>query len=406
MLEVEPLRPSAETAQRFEMNQYYRCRLKLDDSPQTAVVYTDHVPKSWQKGAKPNADGGACGVFLKLAGKDTENTVGVAVKLPPQQEVAKDGVAVELPLQHEKLPPQRNTSSPIFAAPRLACYPSDLLGSLGMDFGLLDSEQSLKPFNRNNAEDRESFYQLLAAVGRSKPGQLLHQADDNLPNIPENRRWTNGQGQDQYSVVPFFNEPVPQIGQLAALSGTAQKVEEIHIDDPDVIARCGIRRYYQVSLFSDDADGNPVTFCILDLPKGMPFGALPHYGESVRIAGFFFKTWSYSVPKMTDPELSPRDHQPSPLLIGRDLLWTPAPKPADSTISGYVVAALFVLAVAIAWVMAWKSSRREKRLEEHVMGEKPNFDAGINLEQPVRPAADSPDFNIIAQMDHGPENQK
>ena len=236
----------------------------------------------------------------------------------------------------------------VFAAPRLAWYPDNLLGKLGMDFGLLDSPQARKPFNPRNPEDREAFYQLLAAVGRADPGQLLQAAEEDLPKTPAAWRSTDQQGQEQYSVVPLFNEPATQPGRLVELFGTARLIEEVHLDprlDADIIARFGLDHYYQVSLFTDDSQGNPVTFCIRELPEGMPYGNLPHYGETVRIAGFFFKTWSYGVPKMTDPALDPGDpkthQQLSPLLIGRSLTWYPAPQPADNTPTNVVIGGLF-----------------------------------------------------------------
>ena len=38
----------------------------------------------------------------------------------------------------------------------------------------------------------------------------------------------------------------------------------------------------------------------------------PAMARAVRIAGFFFKTWSYKVPKMMDPALSPGDPKDTP----------------------------------------------------------------------------------------------
>ncbi len=50
---VEPYKPPADAAQRFEMAGYFGCRLQLDSPEQTVEVYTEHVPKAWQKGAQP-----------------------------------------------------------------------------------------------------------------------------------------------------------------------------------------------------------------------------------------------------------------------------------------------------------------------------------------------------------------
>jgi hypothetical protein len=329
VIEVEPIKPPSDPATRYELAQYYRCRLQLDEPDMLADVYTENVPKQWSGGAKPDASAGAFGVFLKLAEKT-------------------DG---DEPLL-------------VFAAVRLAWYPDNLLGRLGMDFGLLDSVKDQKLIT---ADESEAFYQMLAAVGRAKPGELLRQAENKLTDVPADERWTDQQGQERYSVAPLFNEAVAQRGRLVELLGTARRIEKILVSDADITARFGIDHYYMVSLFTDDSQGNPLTFCILDLPEGMPFGNLPRYGETVRVAGFFFKTWNYAVPIMADPSLSPGDpkthRQLSPLLIGRSLVWHPAPKPADRSLPDMVIVGLIVLIMVIVWFAAWQNHRHEKKKE-------------------------------------------
>ena len=369
--QVEPIRTAAETAQRYELAQYYRCRVRLDSPPRAADIYTENVPAAWRKDGQVDAPVGALGVFLKL-GQDL------------------DGQALL-----------------IFAAKRLTWYPDDLLGRLGMDVGLLDSVKNEKPFNLDSPDDREAFYQMLAAVGRAKPGQLLRRAEENLPKTPENWRWTNRQGQEQYSVVPLFNEPDSQRGQLVELSGVARRIERVPVGEPDIVARFGIDHYYQVSLFTDDSQGNPLTFCVRELPRGMPYGNLPRYGEAVRIAGFFFKTWSYRVPKTADPALGPDApktvQQLSPLLIGRSLTWrrTPPP-PADNRFSNILIGGLFALVMVIVWFVAWRTRRRERKWLAK-METPPKLDARIDLDQVGQHPDSTPDFSHVAEIDHGNE---
>jgi hypothetical protein len=325
--EVEPIAPPDEPATRYELPKYYRCRLQLDEPTMMADIYTENVPTQWSRGVTLHAAAGALGVFLK----------------PVHQ---ADG----------------NPPLLVFAAPRLAWYPDDPLGRLGMDVGLLDTVKDQKPIL---AAENEAFYQMLAAVGRAKPGELLREAKEALPKLPNDLRWTDRQAKEQYSVVPLFNDASGQRGRLVELTGTARRIEKILVSEPDIQARFGIDHYFMVSLFTDDSQGNPLTFCILDLPEGMPYGNLPHYGEAVQIAGFFFKTWNYAVPVMTDPSLSPGDpkthHQLSPLLIGRSLEWRPAPKPAERSTTDVMTVAAVTVIMAIIWLAAWQNHRRERK---------------------------------------------
>lgn len=383
VVDVVPLRPTKDEAQRYEMKRYFRCRLSLDSPARIVDVFTENVPAAWQNGAKPKVEGGVLGAFLKIGPKTGEKS----------------------PL--------------IFAAPRLAWYPDDLLGRLGMDYGLLDDMVTKKNLTDQQREvlDREAFYALFAAVSRAAPGELVEEADAALPHVSAKRRWINRAGQEQYSVVPLFNEPASQVGKLVVLSGTARRIEEIHVDDPEIVARYGFDHYYQVSLFTedcyaptasapDDYLGNPVTFDILELPEGMPYGSQPHYGEAVRIAGFFYKTWQYRVQKNADmaptPEAKTRP-QLSPLLIGRSLVWNPPVKAADQTTSNVVIISLLVLAMLIVWVAAWRSSRREKRWVAGATAGPPTFGGDIDLSRIDQRGESQPDFGRIAEMDHGTE---
>ena len=348
VIEVELHKPTTNQTQRYELTEYFRCRLQLDPSGRTVEVYTEKVPLQWQKGAKPNAPAGALGVFLKLG----------------------DNAGDRAP--------------PVFAAGRLAWYPGTPLGRLGMDVGLLDDVEDQKTSSSDTPEDREAFYQMLAAVGRAEPGQLLRQAEADLPKTRESWRWTNRQGEQEYSVVPLFNEPASQRGRLVALSGTARRIEEIRVADPDIVARFGIDHYYQISLFTDDAQGNPVTFCVRELPQGMPYGNVPRYGEAVRIAGFFFRTWSYAVPQVADPTQKPGDpklrRQLSPLLIGRSLSWRPVAKPVASHVSSLIIAGLLLVVMAVIWLLAWQNRQRERKWLAR-MESPPKFDGTAAFDQ-------------------------
>ena len=119
---------------------------------------------------------------------------------------------------------------------------------------------------------------------------------------------------------PCFAIRPPQRGRLVTLSGTARRVVRVPIDEPAVVARLGADHYFEIDLVADGSQNNPLVFCTLDLPDGMPLGGPPSYRESVEVTGFFLKTWRYPTAlsegeKAANPGSS-RAMQTAPLLIG------------------------------------------------------------------------------------------
>lgn len=325
---VKPQRPGHEMDERLNLPVYYRCNLLLDDG-QPAILYVRHVPKAWLSDAPLDTPARATGIFLKLASADTARP------------------------------------EPIFVARSIAWHPDTPLARLGMDVGLLDKVQDRK---RLMPADRECFYAMLAAVGRAKPGQLLREA--NMAMQADHEGVAPDDQEPRFSVVPLFNDVASQRGRLIALSGTVRRVERIRVDDADVRQRYGIDHYYTLYLFTADSQGNPVVFCVRDLPEGMPLGDGPGYGESVRVAGFFMKTWAYRVDLPRDDDANdsggPR-LQLAPLLLGREPVWYRPDAAAGHSMAQAVGGALFVLVMAIIWFVLWRNSRGNRRFRERFM---------------------------------------
>ena len=161
---VVPEQPPADAAGRYQMQQYYRCEVLLAPSRQPAIVLTPTVPKAWPLNEEFSERIRGSGLFLKLAPGESEET-----------------------------------AKPVFAAQRLAWHAEGLLGDLGMDSGLFDTVQNKAAIG---PEERECFYQLLAAVGQADPAGVIS---------------AYRAREDDSSVVPLFNEPDQQHGKLFAL---------------------------------------------------------------------------------------------------------------------------------------------------------------------------------------------
>jgi len=356
---IEVRRPVDVMASRLELEQYYRCTIMLDDG-RPVVVFAWTVPKAWQAGGEFDERVGAKGLFLKL---------GV-----PEEETGR--------------------VVPIFVASRIAWYPHTLLGDLGMDVGLLDEALDRKDLLE---KDRECFYQLLWAAGRTQPGQLLREAKQRLREAPENLKRPDGRG---FSVVPLFNEAAGQRGRLVVLTGMARSVVKIRVDDEDIRARFGIDHYYNVFFTNDESNGNPLVFCLRELPEGMPPISDPGSAERVQVAGFFMKTWAYPV-QVPDEKTGELKHQNqlAPLLIGRDMVWLQDTSSRSNVVAGAIAGGLFVLALLGVWIALWQYGRGDKAFRERTIAKHLSTDAGISLGDVDLKGDGTPDFSRLEAAD-------
>jgi hypothetical protein len=301
--------PVPELVERLGADRYYRCTLELDGDAGTAEVFASAVPKAWTADAPLDERASAYGMFLKWAA---------------------DGPA-----------------RPVFAAARVAWHPQGVLGDLGMDTGLFDEVENRREIT---TAERECFYQLLSAAGRAPAADLIER--------------TRRDPQHDYSVVSLFNDPETQHGELVALTGTAREAKRIYVGDADVQQRFGIDHYFQIEIFTADSQGNPIVFCVRELPPGMPEGS--QIDEPVRIPGFFFKTWAYRTPR-ADPE-NPDRKQLAPMLIGRQPLWL-RPLQQTGSSGGIVAAMLFVAAIVGLCLAVWRFHRSDARFHREVLAQ-------------------------------------
>jgi hypothetical protein len=315
------------------MPRYYRCQFELAEERGAATLFAVTVPKHWPIGAPMRERATALGLFLKW---------GVVDPRPAE---------------------------PVFAAERVAWHPATVLGDLEMDVGLFDDVENRTQIT---SRDRECFYQLLSAAGRAGANELA-------------RRTERPEGQD-FSVVPLFNAPDTQHGELAAFTGTARRALKVLVSDPDVRKRFGIDHYYQIEIITEDSQSNPLVFCVRELPPGMPEG--PNILEPVRIPGFFFKTWAYALPQL-NPDDKPR-RQLAPMLIGKAPLWLRTETKENPYAQG-IAAGLFVAAIVGVWLAVWRFNRGDRKFQKQVIDKKFEPQPGQSLN------------NLDLEIDPGPD---
>ncbi len=402
---VVRVEPPADLAERFEMDAYYHCEMQLD-SQRTASVLTSRVPKAWLSDEPVDYRATASGLFVKLE-------AGAAEK-------ARLAFVARRIAWHPDKIGESSDDEP--SGVRLGLT---VLGGLGMDVGLWDEVQNRQAIT---GRDREAFYQLLDAVERldvdevtrlarrgltlSKPGwqsdeqalvarvaelnaqrdqatsddrrataeRTLRQAEQRLAGV---RHALASAEAGKFSVAPLFNQPEEQFGRLMVLEGVARRALRVDISaDRDVRDRFGIDHYFEVDIFTDDSQNNPIVFCVRHLPAGFPTGEA--ISEQVRLAGFFFKSWAFRSRRPTEVVgeggRADRPRQLAPLLVAREPTWLQAPTPAPSLFSGLIAGGLFLVVLVVVWLGASAWGRNDRRFRHRVIDKIYSPETGTSLD--------------------------
>jgi hypothetical protein len=369
--ELEP-----EEAGRFEMPAYYTCDVEHESKKSWAVVVTAAVPARWEQRPSLDEPVSLSGLYVKQLPAKTDDQGN---RLPVYLVVAR-----------------RIAWHPATPREPVVSLGMSILGSLGMDVGLLDRVTSHGRLHTTDAakasqfnDQREAFYQMLDAAGQIGAHQLVRYANSNLETI--RAQWAQEMKETgdanrkalarevierakagRYSVAPLFNDAARQIGQLIVVDGAARRVVRVDLGTTDggtasdVARRFGFDHYYEMQVFTDDSQNFPLVFCVRELPAGMPTGDDLHV--PVRVAGFFFKDWLYTTRGTRDEEtskLDPSNGKPqfAPLLVGRapiHLQFEDKGRGATQLVGG----GLFVLALGGIWAAAWWLSRGDRRIAE------------------------------------------
>jgi len=358
-----------ELAARSGIERYYVCTV-TDEQGMACPIYARRVPGAWLSSVPAGDRVRVSGIFMKWSGNSPDS---------PQ---------------------------PVLVTDRPAWFPDNLLGRLGMDCALLDDvpiggkaktaggteePAGLERFFLTG-RDREAFYQLLAAAGRARPGELYRQA----------RRELDTSGTPTSPVLKLFNEPESQLGRLVLLYGTARRIEKIEVHDADIRRRFGITHYYSIYLFTQDSQNNPLVCCVRELPPGIPLGEGPRYATDVAVAAFFYKTWGYRPERAAADTGSQTAWQLAPLLVGREALpLVESGSRNTAALTGILITGLLFM-IVIVWCWVWIVSRRDRAALSELrrrIGETPgtglpsgretsgraNSAAGTNAESSERP---------------------
>jgi hypothetical protein len=428
---VERLSVSSAEAMRFELEEFYRCHLFVGDPELPAVVYATGIPKAWPIDEAIDERISFFGLFAKRG----HGPIGVA------------------PL--------------VFITRRVAWHPNTLLGDLGMDMGLLDDLEQKRPLL---PDERECFYRMLATVKSAGGRELLRHAHNDVvfrakelvkeknelqrqideltaqqtSEVPaattesEQRvrelqsqqrrvelRIDNAKKRRVHEFFPLLERPDEYIGQLRVFRGTAARIVQVRVQEPDLIERFGIRKYYQIDMMvnlegklkvlkrepkegesAEDAVDrvtwtHPATFCVLELPEGLPMGE--NVNEDLRIAGFFLKNWAYETGEFENGEPKWRY---APMLIGQKPLWHRGPTSSLNVYAGAIAGGLFVLALIGVWVGVWRITRSDQKFQKSVVSKTYAVADGVSLNELDLNVADGVDFSYLNKDPVGPDERQ
>ncbi len=273
---IEKVNLIQELQQRLNINALYFVAIKLDCGLRTIVI-TDTIPKAWKLGDK--------------------------IAYP----VSTDAYFVKYGTLDEKLD---SPLSSYFVSQRIAWHPNNALGNLGMDFGLFDDLDTRPiPANRKipypqdctlNFTNRNCLYGMLIAAKNCLDTEgafnsICKQAIGSCEEIWNIRdpRGSMVVERQSYPVESLFNDPIAQRGQLFWLTGQAKRIVPVPIEDDFIRSKYGIDKYYNIYLFTNDSDDNPLVILTLELPSGVKTGDGPGYSYDLSMPCFFFNTWMY-----------------------------------------------------------------------------------------------------------------
>jgi hypothetical protein len=376
---------SAEDAQRLEMPEYYECEINLDTERPASKILTTRVPRGWLETDQLDEPASASAIYIKLNGKG---------EMSPAIWLAKEVAWHPTSSLEPESPWFRPDIVDLFGKNGDPRFGISVLGNLGVDVGLFDD---IEPRGKIRAEERESFYQIMQAVGTCAPSDYAEIAKATLPNV--RKEWEQRLDAEKdpkrkalaqlaldrakrglYSVAPLFNEPESQIGHLIQVEGRARRAVRVEVGErpgggpSDVARRFGLDHYYEIEVFTDDSQNYPLVFCVRKLPDNFP--AIGSVDVPVRVTGFFFKDWLYRTRHASDPNNGGTANdtgraQYAPLLIGPEPIVLATPDQSGRGIGQIVGSILFVLAVAGIWGVAAWFARGDRRFRQHTLA--PNY---------------------------------
>lgn len=158
------------------------------------------------------------------------------------------------------------------------------------------------------------------------------------------------------SAWPMFLAAEESVGEFFLIEGTARRAVRIVLDEPV----SSLTHYYELDVFPPDSQNQPVICCVARLPRGFPQGDVIR--QPVRVAGIFFKRWSYLRRPEADP--TPESRLParlaSPLLLASEPECLPRPRLTRGSRAGLWAGIALLLVVGVIGITLAQIARRDR----------------------------------------------
>ncbi len=394
-----------ELAKFFDFEAVYRTEIRPDDAGPVCVVYSPAAPRGWLRDANGK---------MKPSAQLDERTAAVAMFVKRGGEYAIGNEAGD----------DAARPSLVFVARRLSWWPISLLAQLGMDMALFDEVVQGTEIAGSEAE---CLYSMLARAPSIDRGELDHLAREYQFKLQNDFPY---EYQNPYDPSNSFvlnevrSRPVQSAGVAASLSATALRAFRVQMNADDT-AKYGFDHYYHIDASvpldppitvvqrtkaaaaggaangADAGDGAAeagtttetrrddmsVVFCVRRLPEGFPEGE--KINESIRVPGFFFKTWAASSPKSV--EINPRSRHQYPMFIADSIVWYSEGE-SSYWLGGTIVAVLVGMLV-LGGIGAMINRRGNRDLDKTLVRQRTASDAALDALQV--PAQEPPDFGFL-----------
>jgi hypothetical protein len=214
------------------------------------------------------------------------------------------------------------------------------------------------------AEEGDAYY---AALEKARDVPLATQKKVARAFAYERRRaFRPGKKHPSYrqfaKFADMYFDPFAWQGQPVTFHGRVRRIDESVEEDNEY----GLERLYQVQIFPDDSQNNPVIAFCIELPKGIKPGT--QNIDDASVTGYFFKWYGYQAEK---------DNRYAPLILAQRLeIEEPAEERDDrislTTAVGLIAAILFLAGISVLFTNRDRRIRREREASR-LENEPPDF---------------------------------